>query len=95
MLENKEREKLIQYEPTFNRRAFHYNYNITYNITNDNAAKDNYILATGRYIEFKEAEEDSQAFEAKMQQLTDTLKAQMQKTGELNKAVKNNLAKIG
>jgi len=57
--------------------------------------KNNYILTPGRYIDFKEVEEDQQAFEEKMQHLTATLKEQMQKANELDEAIKQNLAKIG
>lgn len=57
--------------------------------------KNNYILTPGRYIDFKEAEEDGQAFEEKMQQLTATLKEQMQKAQTLDNSIKSNLSKIG
>lgn len=57
--------------------------------------KNNYILTPGRYIDFAAAEEDGQAFDEKMQQLTATLKEQMQKAAGLDKAIKANLKKIG
>ncbi|MDR3094551.1 MAG: type I restriction-modification system subunit M [Bacteroidales bacterium] len=57
--------------------------------------KNNYVLTPGRYIDFKEAEDDGQAFDEKMQHLTATLKAQMQKASELDKAIRQNLKKIG
>ena len=57
--------------------------------------KNNYILTPGRYIDFKEAVEDGVAFEDKMQLLTATLKEQMEKAVVLDKAIKNNLSKIG
>lgn len=57
--------------------------------------KNNYILTPGRYIDFKEAEDDGVAFEEKMQQLTTTLKDQMQKAQTLDEAIKENLKKIG
>jgi type I restriction enzyme M protein len=57
--------------------------------------KNNYILTPGRYIDFKEAEDDGHAFEEKMQQLTATLKDQMQKAASLDEAIKTNLKKIG
>jgi type I restriction enzyme M protein len=57
--------------------------------------KNNYILTPGRYIDFKEAEEDGQAFEEKMQQLTATLKEQMQKAKTIDDSIKANLKKIG
>ena len=57
--------------------------------------KNNYILTPGRYIDFKEAEDDGEAFEDKMKSLVATLKEQMEKAGELDKAIKQNLEKIG
>ncbi len=63
--------------------------------TIEDIRKNNYILTPGRYIDFKEVKEDEQAFEEKMQQLTATLREQMQKANELDEAIKQNLAKIG
>ena len=57
--------------------------------------KSNYILTPGRYIDFKEIEEDEQAFEEKMQQLTAALKGQMQKAQTIDESIKINLKKIG
>lgn len=57
--------------------------------------KNNYILTPGRYIDFKEAEEDGVAFEEKMQQLTAALKEQMNKAKDLDESIKSNLSKIG
>jgi type I restriction enzyme M protein len=57
--------------------------------------KNNYILTPGRYIDFKETEEDGHAFEEKMKELTAALKKQMQKAGELDEQIKKNLKKIG
>lgn len=57
--------------------------------------KNNHILTPGRYIDFKETEEDGQAFEEKMLQLTATLKGQMEKAISLDAAIKENLKKIG
>lgn len=57
--------------------------------------KNNYILTPGRYIDFKQVEEDDEAFEEKMQKLTTTLSAQMQKAKELDDAIVQNLKKIG
>lgn len=57
--------------------------------------KNNYILTPGRYIDFKQVEEDGQVFDEKMQILTSALSAQMQKANELDEAIKVNLAKIG
>ena len=57
--------------------------------------KNNYILTPGRYIDFKEVAEDGIAFDEKMQTLSATLSAQMQKANELDEAIKLNLSKIG
>lgn len=58
--------------------------------------KNNYILTPGRYIDFKEvAEEGGVPFDQKMRSLTRFLKEQMDKSKELDDAIKQNLAKIG
>jgi len=57
--------------------------------------KNNYILTPGRYIDFKEVEEDGEAFNEKMQMLTAKLSEHMQKANELDETIKQNLAKIG
>jgi len=57
--------------------------------------KNNYILTPGRYIDFKQVEEDGQAFDDKMQMLTSTLSEQMKKANELDEAIVQNLKKIG
>jgi type I restriction enzyme M protein len=63
--------------------------------TIEEVRKNNYILTPGRYIDFAAVEEDGIAFDDKMQTLTATLTAQMQKANELDEAIKLNLAKIG
>jgi type I restriction enzyme M protein len=57
--------------------------------------KNKYILTPGRYIDFKQVEDDGVAFNEKMKTLTATLAEQMQKANELDKAIKENLQKIG
>ncbi len=57
--------------------------------------KNNHILTPGRYIDFKEEEEDGEAFEQKMKSLTSALKEQMEKAHVLDEAIKENLKKIG
>ncbi len=57
--------------------------------------KNNYILASGGYIDFKEITEYGIAFDDKMQTPTATLSAQMQKANKLDETIKLNLAKIG
>jgi type I restriction enzyme M protein len=61
----------------------------------DEVRKNNHILTPGRYIEFKEAEDDGQVFSEKMKVLSETLKKQLQKAEELDKSIKENLKKIG
>jgi type I restriction enzyme M protein len=57
--------------------------------------KNNYILTPGRYIEFKEVEDDGIAFAEKMKTLTATLAEQMKEASELDKTIKENLTIIG
>ena len=57
--------------------------------------KNKHILTPGRYIDFKEAEEDGQAYEEKMKNLTSTLKDQMQKAKAMDEAIKASLKKEG
>lgn len=49
VLENKNQEKLIQFEPKFNWKDFYYQYNIDYDITNTNEPKDSLLLLLGVY----------------------------------------------
>ena len=63
--------------------------------TIEDVRKNNYILTPGRYIEFKEAAEDGEAFDEKMKSLISTLSGQMQKAAALDDAIKSNLSKIG
>ncbi|ESU21412.1 hypothetical protein FEDK69T_24790 [Flavobacterium enshiense DK69] len=49
IIENKKEEKIIQLDPKFNWREFHYNYDIVYNITDDNKSKDPLLLLLGVY----------------------------------------------
>ena len=63
--------------------------------TIEDVRKNNYILTPGRYIDFKEAEDDGVGFDDKMKQLTQTLKKQMEKAISLDNDIKNNLEKIG
>lgn len=49
ILESRSKEKVIQFEPKFNWRKFHYNYNVTYDITNDNEPKNILLLLLGVY----------------------------------------------
>jgi len=57
--------------------------------------KNNHILTPGRYIEFKEAEDDGQEYSVKMNQLTTALREQMDKSQKMDLEIKKQLAKIG
>jgi type I restriction enzyme M protein len=63
--------------------------------TIEDVRKNNYIITPGRYIDFKEAEDDGIGFDDNMKKLTKTLKTQMEKANELDIAIKENLIKIG
>jgi len=61
----------------------------------DEVRKNNYVLTPGRYIDFKEEEEDGEVFEEKMKQLTSKLKEQIVKAKELDNQITKNLSSIG
>jgi type I restriction enzyme M protein len=61
----------------------------------DEIRKNNHILTPGRYIEFKEEEDDGVTFDEKMKKLTSELKEQMTKSKELDNQIINNLSSIG
>jgi len=63
--------------------------------TIDDIRKNKYILTPGRYIDFKETEDDGITFDEKMKTLTTALAEQMQKANELDNAIKENLQRIG
>lgn len=81
---NKDWETAYKDEPGFCKSA-----------TLEDIRKNNYVLTPGRYIDFKEAEDDGETFDEKMKLLTATLKQQMDQATELDQAIKDNLAKIG
>lgn len=64
-------------------------------VTLQEVRKNNHILTPGRYIDFKVTEEDGQAFDEKMQQLTVQLTAQMREASTIDQMIRDNLAKIG
>ena len=49
IIENKDKEKLIQLEAKFNWREFHYNYDITYNLGYDKKSADKLLLLLAVY----------------------------------------------
>ena len=56
--------------------------------------KNKYILTPGRYIDFKQAEDDGVAFAENMNALTATLFQQMEEETRLNELIRENLRKI-
>jgi type I restriction enzyme M protein len=61
----------------------------------DEIRKNNHILTPGRYIDFKEEEDDGVAFEDMMKKLTSDLKEQMTKAKELDDLITKSLSSIG
>jgi type I restriction enzyme M protein len=57
--------------------------------------KHGHILTPGRYVGAEDVEEDDEAFEEKMKKLTSELAGQFERSGELEKRIKKNLAGIG
>jgi Type I restriction-modification system methyltransferase subunit len=57
--------------------------------------KNNFVLTPGRYIDFKEEEDDGEAFEEKMKKLTSELKKQMAKGSEHDTLIRENLNTLG
>jgi type I restriction enzyme M protein len=57
--------------------------------------KNNFVLTPGRYIDFKEEEDDGEVFEDKMKKLTSELKEQMDKAVQMDSIIKENLKSIG
>jgi type I restriction enzyme M protein len=64
-------------------------------VTIDEIRKNNHILTPGRYIEFKEEEDDGVAFDEKMKKLTQELRDQIAKSSQLDSEIKKNLKNIG
>jgi type I restriction enzyme M protein len=61
----------------------------------DDVRKNNYVLTPGRYIDFKEEEDDGEVFEEKMTKLITELSGQISKSVELDSVIRENLKKIG
>ncbi|MCJ7450067.1 MAG: type I restriction-modification system subunit M [Bacteroidales bacterium] len=61
----------------------------------DEVRKNNYVLTPGRYIDFKEEEDDGEVFDEKMKKLTSELSEQILKSVELDSVIKENLKKLG
>jgi type I restriction enzyme M protein len=61
----------------------------------DMVRKNNFVLTPGRYIDFKEEEDDGEIFEDKMEKLISDLKLQINKSSELDIVIKENLKTLG
>ena len=57
--------------------------------------KNNFVLTPGRFIDFKEEEDDGVAFEETMKKLTADLSDQMSRAKELDNKIEENLSFIG
>ena len=63
--------------------------------TLDEIREHNYVLTPGRYVGAEDIEEDDEAFEDKMQRLTQQLYAQMAEGEKLDAVIKKNLKELG
>jgi len=57
--------------------------------------KNNYILTPGRYIDFREEEDDREVFDEKMKKLIEGLKEQMEMAHVLDKQITDSMLTIG
>ncbi len=64
-------------------------------ISIDEIEKHDYVLSPGRYVGIADVEDDGITFQEKMEQITTTLKKQIDKEIQLNNEISNQLAKIG
>jgi len=64
-------------------------------ITIEEIRKHDYILTPGRYVGFKEEEDDSEPFEEKMNRLVSELSEQFNKSKKLEGEIKGNLGELG
>lgn len=61
----------------------------------DEISAHGYVLTPGRYVGAEEAEDDGEAFEAKMQLLTAKLEEQFEESAHLEQAIRSNLRGLG
>jgi len=64
-------------------------------VTTEEIAKHDYILTPGRYVGFKDPEDDGIPFEEKMSELTKELDELFKKSNELEKDIRKSLGEIG
>jgi type I restriction enzyme M protein len=58
-------------------------------------AKHGHVLTPGRFVGSEEVEDDDEAFEEKMQSLTERLAEQMAQGNELDALIRKKLAGVG
>lgn len=63
--------------------------------TNADIEKQDYILTPGRYVGIEEEEDDGEPFEEKMTRLTSELSEMFEKSGDLQKEIRQKLGEIG
>jgi type I restriction enzyme M protein len=63
--------------------------------TRDEVTEHDYILTPGRYVGIKDAEEDSEPFDNKMQRLTGELAELFSKSRDLENEIRKNLGEVG
>ena len=66
-----------------------------YSATNEEIAKQEYILTPGRYVGTAEEEDDGISFKEKMDELTATLSEQFKESARLEEMIKKNLVGLG
>jgi type I restriction enzyme M protein len=64
-------------------------------VTKEEIEKQGYVLTPGRYVGFAEVEEDSEAYEERMQNLTKDLAEQFQESERLTAEIKEALKAVG
>lgn len=64
-------------------------------VTNEEIAKQDYILTPGRYVGIEEVEDDGEPFEEKMTRLTGELSEMFKKSHELEEEIRKRLGAIG
>ena len=63
--------------------------------TSEEIEKNGYALTPGRYVGFKDEEDDGVPFEEKMSKLSKTIQESTKESSELDKKIKSNLKSIG
>lgn len=64
-------------------------------VTIDEIKEHDFVLTPGRYVGAEEVQDDGEPFDAKMKRLTAHLKEQFAESAKLEKAIRENLKKVG